>query len=813
MSETAATRYRIAVVGSGPSGLSAACRAAETGTSHVLLEAKPHLSDTVFQFQKGKHVMAEPSWLPLRASSRFEAGSREKILAVWAEDAVQKGVNVRYRAEVGAIVRDADGFQLTLKSGEQVLADHVVLCVGVQGNPNRMKVPGEDRADVQYQLTDPKEYSDEVIVVIGVGDAAIENALALAGQNTVHIVNRGAEISRAKEGNVALITAAIDQGRVQYHVKTVPERIDDLPAGDASGRRMLLRLNSADGPVDLPCDRVIARLGAAPQRGFVEACGIEFPSQDPASLPQVSATYESNVPGLYILGALAGYPLIRQAMNQGYEVVETICGRHVEPADVPVLKERFSAFAKNPDVDTFLDILPARAPILAALNRLQLREFLIESKVYRVAAGTRIYAKGSFADSMYIVVAGEVQLQSADGSKDPPRRIKAGKVFGEVALLSGRPRLRPAVAGEGCVLVEVPRRTMLKLIASSPTVQRYIDRSFCARALERYLLPGLDDAQLRAIVDSSLVRSFKAREPIYAAGDTADRIHLIRSGSVMLFNTIGGREVILQYCAAGEYFGEIDVIAGSPRAAGARAAIKTEILSVDAAAFLDLLNREPALRETVRNRFRTQLQQRLEMERSPERGERVGFLLREGLGEATDALLIDEALCVRCDQCEKACAATHGNVSRLNREAGATFDNLHVPTSCRHCEHPHCMKDCPPNAIRRQPSGEVVIESTCIGCGNCERNCPYGVIQMGVETPADPRPQRSLWQWMMFGLGDAPGTDNHHYPKDAIKKAVKCDMCGGRKDEGPACVQACPTGAAIRVSPQQFFDVLSRGDR
>ena len=38
-----------------------------------------------------------------------------------------------------------------------------------------------------------------------------------------------------------------------------------------------------------------------------------------------------------------------------------------------------------------------------------------------------------------------------------------------------------------------------------------------------------------------------------------------------------------------------------------------------------------------------------------------------------------------------------------------------------------------------------------------------------------------------------------------VKKAVKCDMC---KDlpQGPACVSACPTGAALRVSPEKFLD-------
>jgi Fe-S-cluster-containing hydrogenase component 2 len=36
-------------------------------------------------------------------------------------------------------------------------------------------------------------------------------------------------------------------------------------------------------------------------------------------------------------------------------------------------------------------------------------------------------------------------------------------------------------------------------------------------------------------------------------------------------------------------------------------------------------------------------------------------------------------------------------------------------------------------------------------------------------------------------------------------------MCAGIKG-GPACVRACPTGAAIRVAPEQFLSV-ARLDR
>src|SRR4051812_49900167 len=79
--------YRIAIVGSGPAGLSAAARAAALGIPHVLLEKADHLSDTIYKYQKGKHVMATPSQLVLRSDMPFDAGKREAVLAGWDERA------------------------------------------------------------------------------------------------------------------------------------------------------------------------------------------------------------------------------------------------------------------------------------------------------------------------------------------------------------------------------------------------------------------------------------------------------------------------------------------------------------------------------------------------------------------------------------------------------------------------------------------------------------------------------------------------------------------------------------------------------
>jgi Fe-S-cluster-containing hydrogenase component 2 len=122
------------------------------------------------------------------------------------------------------------------------------------------------------------------------------------------------------------------------------------------------------------------------------------------------------------------------------------------------------------------------------------------------------------------------------------------------------------------------------------------------------------------------------------------------------------------------------------------------------------------------------------------------------------------------------------------------------------------MEDCPTDSISRTQDGEVLISDTCNGCGNCERNCPYGVIEMAALPP----PRRSgLLRWLLFGHGSEPGEDKSPEAmakRTGSKKAVKCDLCTGI-DGGPACVRACPTGAAIRARPEDFIAAALQGGR
>jgi Fe-S-cluster-containing hydrogenase component 2 len=353
------------------------------------------------------------------------------------------------------------------------------------------------------------------------------------------------------------------------------------------------------------------------------------------------------------------------------------------------------------------------------------------------------------------------------------------------------------------VLIETPRRSILKLIASVDSVRKGVDAVFLRRAVRAYLSQDLSDDDFDALVAGAELKSFASGATLFEEGMAPDGLYLLRRGSVTISRKLGGHEVVLSYVAAGNYVGEMALLSDAPRMATVRAAVATEAIVLESAAFKRVISRHPALREELETQFLSRLKANASMEVQAESGNVTTYLMQQGIGEATDVLLIDESLCIRCNNCEKACADVHEGTSRLDREAGPTYAQIHVPTSCRHCEHPHCMKDCPPDAINRAPNGEVYIRDTCIGCGNCERNCPYGVIQMAPLDPGRERP--ALWQWLLWGLGDEPGMETKVYDKSMVKKAVKCDMC---KDVtgGAACVRACPTGAALRVSPEKFLD-------
>ncbi len=848
--------FHIAIVGSGPAGLSAAARAAQrdqqrmaageiTAPTHILLESFNLPAKTIQRYQKGKFVMAEPGFLNLRSDCEFAAGSREVILGQWLHDIERNQINVRYRAEVVAIRGQQGAFELKLANGETILAAYVILAIGLEGNPRKLDIPGEAEASpaqMQYTLDDPDAFSQERIVVVGAGDSAIENALALAKKNQVTILNRRAEFSRAKEGNLNAVLKAINDSRVTLDCLYEAQPLAIEAQDDGS---LLLQVETPAGRTALPCDRIIARLGAFPPRKFIESIGIEFSSAAVDAAPTLSAQYESSVPGLYVVGSLAGYPLIKQAMNQGHDVVEYIYGHAIEPADQVLLELQFGLLPFRRSPEELLILFQQRIPMFSQLNALVFRQLIIESQIWvafegaayedaarqakrlaetaarqspppkigkLIRAGEAIFQRGDYTNTFFMILEGEVSLQRPD-QPDAPIKLERGQFFGEDSLVSGRPREATAIAGTDCILVEISRRTMLKLMNSNDEVRRGIDWIFTVRTLQKHFAPHLSPTHLREVAQACELQTFQAGQTLFTQGGAGDCLHVIRRGAVTLQRRVNEKTrqytTVVAQLQVDQLVGEMALMGEPLRRDTAVASVLTETILVRRDSFLTLVNLDPSCIERLQRDASQHAQNYTTMQAQADQGAVLGFLMAQGLGEATNAIVIDQNLCVGCDNCERACAETHNGISRLDRSQGASFAQVHVPISCRHCEHPHCMKDCPPDAIHRAESGEVFIDDSCIGCGNCLSNCPSDAIKLAYDAPAKP----GLLSWLLFGLGSGPGEAPGYQPdkqaQEKGKKAVKCDACMDRLS-GPACVSACPTGAAARISPIEFVDLIAK---
>ena len=461
-------------------------------------------------------------------------------------------------------------------------------------------------------------------------------------------------------------------------------------------------------------------------------------------------------------------------------------------------------------------------PTLAPLTSVQLRTLLFESTIRVEEAGAVVYRRADFDNTFFTIIEGEVELAVLDNS-DPsiPDDLRAehrtrrgvGQFFGEDGLISGRRRGETVTATEHSILIETPRNTMAKLTRSVEDVRKVIDAAYVNTAL-RVIFPNLAPNVRKRLAYHAETLTHRAGTMIFVEGDEPDGLHLIRRGSVDLTKIYDGVDKRIDSIRAGSTLGEIAVLRpGRRRTASARAGVDCETVRFPTELILSFVESEREIREYLERKEQRFI---ISDARRQGGGGTMAFIVDQGGKEATDLLMIDETLCVRCDNCEKACAETHGGVSRLNREAGATYmtsggSALHLPTACQHCENPKCMTDCPPGALNRDPNGEVWIDdATCIGCGNCEAYCPYDVIKMAA---VDDDPGPGLLMRLLFPSRPRKKTETTQVADGDGKKAVKCDLCRElpKKRSGAAraaCVASCPTGAIVRIDPDDYVDQI-----
>ncbi len=488
-----------------------------------------------------------------------------------------------------------------------------------------------------------------------------------------------------------------------------------------------------------------------------------------------------------------------------------------------------------------------------------LLHFVATSKMQTLMPGAVVMHEGEFGREMYFILEGRFALSSAgpDGSELPIAVLRRGEYLGEHGMLTGQQRNATAIAQTAAVVLEVPEQVMQRLMEIVPAVQRFFDQLGAARSIEAILrrlalFQGVASVDLRQLSEQAQVKRYDRDERLFsedAKGQPArESLHILLEGFVKVARRTAagtGRdksdERIIAYRQKGDYFaGGLDML-GDRRAVTVTSITRTTVAEVPRHVLLALFARYPEVSQRFQERLQlyqnaaaaaysavfepfdfSQLQEPVNPHSDAAARAGLHSLVDEGVVEGTEVLVIDLDKCIHCNECEEACARRHGH-SRMNRK-GMVVGNISIATACRQCQDPVCML-CSRAGIARMPGGEVYITESCIGCGICAERCPYDNISIMTleEEDGDEAASRSSWQRFssffargggkergrkVLPMAAAPGPLNMHQPIDAFgemrkKIAIKCDLCAGYDNQ--ACVQACPTGAAIRVNPTTFF--------
>jgi thioredoxin reductase (NADPH) len=256
----------VAIVGSGPGGLSAALTCIRRGLSYVVLEKEQCIASTVSRYPKGKWVMAEPydvrnvSFLPVFDSSK------EQMVPIWEEVVQRSSMNIKRGEPVESVQKDADG-KFTLRTTvAQYRAQRVVLGIGTRGKPRTLGVPGENLPKVMSLLEDPDNHRGQAVLVVGGGDSALEAAMALADAGARVVMSyRGKNFSRAQKKN----QAAIDSYESQKRIKVL------LASGVVQFTDDTVTIKLSDGQTkSYPNQAAFVLIGAEPPVEWLKKVGV-----------------------------------------------------------------------------------------------------------------------------------------------------------------------------------------------------------------------------------------------------------------------------------------------------------------------------------------------------------------------------------------------------------------------------------------------------------------------------------------------------------------------------------------------------------
>jgi thioredoxin reductase/ferredoxin len=269
----------VLIVGAGPAGLAASLRAKELDLSYATLE-QATVASSIQAFPRHKLVYDQPLHMPCEGELWLRECSKEELLSQWTRVVRRHTLAIHERHRVTSIEPvpgTADGVGFVVRAQHQTdevlfRARRVVVATGRRGTPRTLpiEVEGDAKSMVFYHVADARSFAGQRVLVVGLGDAAMEAAVAFASQpgTCVTLCHRGDTFTRGKTRNIDEVKSLAARGKLDLRLST---ELVSVRAREAS-------LKTADCISTLPFDAIFVLIGGIPSWDLLERAGVQIVS-------------------------------------------------------------------------------------------------------------------------------------------------------------------------------------------------------------------------------------------------------------------------------------------------------------------------------------------------------------------------------------------------------------------------------------------------------------------------------------------------------------------------------------------------------
>jgi len=186
--------------------------------------------------------------------------------------------------------------------------------------------------------------------------------------------------------------------------------------------------------------------------------------------------------------------------------------------------------------------------------------------------------------------------------------LKPGDSFGEAALAEGGTRNATVRCSTAVDVLRIDRTDFLDLVRRVPELKQYVETTGRNRALQSFLYQfsnfgRLPAPVLRSMIDNLKPAGFAKGSLIIREGDDAGPLYVIEKGRARAFAGVDGGQRNLAFYREGDFFGELSILNGSPRAASVEAFSDCQLLALGPKSVRDLRRRFPEFDKLLSERL------------------------------------------------------------------------------------------------------------------------------------------------------------------------------------------------------------------